>query len=216
MEFYQNKKGLTFVEVLVVMGIISILFGMFFYFWNTIDIFRKSRDSKRINDLNLIDSALKTLLATETNVNLGKENVIYISLPDTNSNCSTYNLPQVFSPYSYRCQTANNYLKIDGNGWIPVNFTLGKILNLTSLPVDPLNNKDYFYSYQVKGRRYKLTARFESKSNIPKMANDNGFEPTLYEVGSNLFISLPQNGLVGSTTGLFFFSVWALFRDVLL
>jgi prepilin-type N-terminal cleavage/methylation domain-containing protein len=193
----QNNKGMTFVEILVVIGVISILFASFFYIWNTMDIFRKSRDSKRINDLQLLDSALKTLLSTERNINLGEENIIYTSLPDSSSTCGSYNLLPLFSPYSYRCQTSQNYLKIDGNGWLPVNFTLGKILTISVLPIDPLNNKDYFYAYQVRYGRYKLTARFETQTNISKMANDGGFEPTLYEVGSDLFIPSPHSGLVG-------------------
>jgi hypothetical protein len=161
------------------------------------DIFRKSRDSKRINDLQLLDTALKTLLSTERNINLGEENIIYTSLPDSSSNCGSYNLLPLFFPYSYRCQTSENYLNVDGNGWLPVNFTLGKILTISVLPIDPLNNKDYFYAYQVRQGRYKLTARFETKTNISKMANDGGFEPTLYEVGSDLFIPSPHSGLVG-------------------
>ncbi len=198
MESYlQNNKGMTFVEILVVMAIISILFASFFYIWNTMDVFRKSRDSKRINDLQLLDNALKTLLSTERNINLGEENIIYTSLPDSSSTCGSYNLIPLFPPYSYRCQTFENYLKVDGNGWLPINFTLGKILTISVLPIDPLNNKDYFYAYQVRQGRYKLTARFENKTNISKMANDGGFEPTLYEVGSDLFIPSPHSGLVG-------------------
>jgi prepilin-type N-terminal cleavage/methylation domain-containing protein len=193
----QNKKGITLVEILIAMGIISILFASFFYIWNTMDIFRKSRDSKRINDLQLLDTALKTLLSTERNINLGEENVIYTSLPDSSSTCGSYDLVPLFSPYSYRCQTSQNYLKVDGDGWLPVNFTLGKILAISVLPIDPLNNKDYFYAYQVRQGRYKLTARFENQTNISKMANDGGFEPTLYEVGSDLFIPSPHSGLVG-------------------
>jgi prepilin-type N-terminal cleavage/methylation domain-containing protein len=192
-----NNKGMTLIEMLMVMVIISILFASFFYIWNTMDIFRKSRDSKRINDLQLLDTALKTILSTERNINLGEENIIYTSLPDSSSTCGSYNLLPLFSPYSYRCQTSDNYLKVDGNGWLPVNFTLGKILTISVLPIDPLNNKDYFYAYQVRQGRYKLTARFETQTNISKMANDGGFEPALYEVGSNLFIPSPHSGLVG-------------------
>jgi prepilin-type N-terminal cleavage/methylation domain-containing protein len=193
---FQNNKGMTLIEMLIVVTTISILFASFFYFWNTMDIFRKSRDSKRINDLQLLDTALKTLLSTEKNINLGEENIIYTSLPDSSSTCGNYNLLPLFPPYSYRCQTSDNYLKVDGNGWIPVNFTLGKILTISVLPIDPLNNKDYFYAYQVRYGRYKLTARFESQTNISKMVNDGGFEPTLYEVGSDLFIPSPHSGLV--------------------
>ncbi len=70
------------------------------------------------------------------------------------------------------------------------------VLVLSSLPVDPLNNADYFYAYQVKNGRYKLTARFEDKSFIEKMVLDGGLEPTLYEVGSDLRMPSPQSGLV--------------------
>ena len=194
---FQNNKGMTLIEMLMVVTTISILFASFFYFWNTMDIFRKSRDSKRINDLQLLDTALKTLLSTERNINLGEENVIYTSLPYLSSTCGFYSLIPLPSSYSYRCQTLQNYLKVDGNGWLPVNFTLGKILRVSVLPIDPLNNKAYFYAYQVRQGRYKLTARFENQVNISKMANDGGFEPTLYEVGSDLFIPSPHSGLVG-------------------
>jgi len=192
-----NNKGMTLLEIVIVFGIISILFASFFYIWNTLDIFRKSRDSKRINDLQLLDTALKTLLSTERNINLGEENIIYTSLPDSSLTCTSYKFDPLLSPYSYRCQTLQNYLKVDGSGWLPVNLTLGKILTISVLPIDPLNNKDYFYAYQVRQGRYKLTARFENQTNISKMANDGGFEPTLYEVGSDLFIPSPHSGLVG-------------------
>lgn len=200
MVFYQNKKlikGLTFVETIIVLGIVTFIFGSLYFLWRPLDIFRKSRDARRINDLQIIDTTLKTLLVTERDINLGEENIIYTSLPDSTSTCANYNLVSVYPPFSYKCKPVSDYLKIDGNGWIPVNFTLGKILSISSLPVDPLNNKDYFYAYQVKNNRYKLTARLESKSYILKMANDGGFEPTLYEVGSDLFISSPHSGLVG-------------------
>ncbi len=197
MEYYQNKKGLTFIEILISMSIIMILFATFFYIWNTLDIFRTARDNKRINDLNLLDSAIKTILAINPEINLGQENIIYTSLPDSSSTCGSYNLVKVFSPYSYRCQNSANYLRIDGNGWLPLDFRLGQIIGVSVLPIDPLNNQDYFYAYQVKGNRYKLTAKFESKKYLSKMLNDGGFEPTLYEVGSNLRIPSPHSGLVG-------------------
>jgi prepilin-type N-terminal cleavage/methylation domain-containing protein len=193
----QYRKGVTFVEMIIVLSIITILFATFFYIWNSLDIFRKSRDSKRINDLQLLDSDLKTIISTESNISLGQENIIYTSLPDSSSTCGSYNLIPVFSPYSYKCQTSQNYLKVDGTGWLPVNLTLGKILTISVLPVDPLNNKDYFYAYQVRNNRYKLTARLEAPVNISKMVNDGGIEPTLYEVGSDLFMPSPHSGLVG-------------------
>ncbi len=191
-----NNKGLTFIEILVSMAIIAFLFASFFYIWNTLDLFRTARDNKRINDLNFLDSAIKTLLATHPDLNLGQENLIYTSLPDSSSTCGSYNLIKIFPPFTYRCQTQANYLKIDGTGWLPIDFRLGKVLGLSVLPIDPLNNQNYFYAYQVKGNRYKITTRFESKKYLFKMVEDGGFEPTLYEVGSNLRIASPHSGLI--------------------
>jgi type II secretory pathway pseudopilin PulG len=195
MNFHHNNKGMTVVEMLMVLGLLSMLFGLSFYLWNAMDIFRKTRDTQRINDIQVLDTALKTILTTESNVNLGEENIIYTSLKDASSTCGSYNLTPLYAPFSYRCSATPT--DINGNGWLPVNFKVSKIFIIEALPIDPLNNKDYFYAYQVKQRRYKLTVRFESKNNIPKMANDGGFEPTLYEVGSNLFIPSPHSGLVG-------------------
>jgi type II secretory pathway pseudopilin PulG len=195
MNFHHNNKGMTVVEMLMVLGLLSMLFGLSFYLWNAMDIFRKTRDTQRINDIQVLDTALKTILATEINANLGEENIIYTSLTDSSSTCGSYNLTPLYAPFSYRCSATPT--DISGNGWLSVNFTVSKIFIISSLPIDPLNNKDYFYAYQVKQGRYKLTARFEGKNNIPKMANDGGFEPTLYEVGSNLFIPSPHSGLVG-------------------
>ena len=197
MEFYQNKKGATLIEILIVISVISALFGSFFYIWDALDIFRKARDAKRLNDLNLLNSTIQSILNIEGNINLGEENLIYLSLPDSSSTCRSYNLAKIHPPYSYRCQNQNNLQKVDGSGWIPINLTLGKIISLSILPIDPLNNQDYFYAYQVKNERYKLTAKFESYSYITKMIQDGGFEPILYEIGSDLKIPSPHSGLIG-------------------
>lgn len=196
MESYQNKKGFSLIEILVVLGIILILFTSFFLIWNNLDIFRRARDAKRINDLSLIESTLKTLILTNTNVNLGNEDIIYTSLADSSSTCGSYSLIKVSSPYSYHCVSSSTLTNTDGLGWIPIDFTQSKIVILSSLPVDPLNNQDYFYAYQVKNGRYKLTAKLESPANIYKMLNDGGFESTLYEIGSDVNFPSPQSGLV--------------------
>lgn len=196
MNYSQNSRGFSLIEILVVLGLMIFLFGSFFYFWNTSQVFKKGRDSRRISDLQALDAAIKNLLVTQSDLNLGQENIIYLSLPDSSSTCGSYSLNKISSPFSYRCQTITNYLKTDGNGWLPINFASGSVIVLSSLPKDPLNNADYFYAYQVKNGRYKLTARFEDKSFIEKMVSDGGLELTLYEVGSDLRIPSPQSGLV--------------------
>lgn len=196
MNYSQNNRGFSLIEVLIVLGLMIFLFSSFFYLWNTSQVFKKGRDSRRINDLQTLDAAIKNLLATQSDLNMGEENIIYTSLPDSSSTCGNYALNKISSPFSYRCQAVGDYLKTNGQGWLPINFASSSVLVLSSLPVDPLNNADYFYAYQVKNGRYKLTARFEDKSFIEKMVFDGGLEPTLYEVGSDLRMPSPQSGLV--------------------
>lgn len=192
-----NKKGFTIFEILIVIFLIGVLSAILFFAFNSLDVIKRARDSKRINDLQALNSAIQILINQNPYVFLGEENIIYLSLPDTNSNCSTYlsKLPPLYSPFSYRCVNSNDFRKINGQGWLPLNFS-NLLLGISSLPIDPLNNSDYFYAYTKKGNKYKLTARMESENFALMMVNDGGIEPLLYEIGSDLKIPNPQSGLV--------------------
>lgn len=192
-----EKKGFSLIEILITIAIIGILYTSFFYIWNSLEIFSKARDTKRINDLNLLNSAIQSILATQNNIYLGNENIIYISLPDSTSTCLNYSLVKINSPYSYQCKNQENFQNIDGSGWIPIDFKLSKIINITNLPIDPINNQDFFYAYITKNSKFKLTAKLESKQYSQKMINDGGIEPTLYEIGNNPRIPSPNSGLIG-------------------
>lgn len=188
------KKGLTLVEILVVLMILGFSFSLFFYTWNSVELYKRVRDNRRLNDLQVLDTTLKTFLLDNSEIVLGDEDTIYLSLPDSSSTCGSYNLPKIFSPFVYRCVATPS--SIDGSGWIPINFSSAKFLSLSILPLDPSNNQDYFYAYQVKGNKYKITARLESRALSSRMITDGGFEPTLYEIGNYLNFPSPQSGLV--------------------
>ncbi|MCS7200678.1 MAG: prepilin-type N-terminal cleavage/methylation domain-containing protein [Patescibacteria group bacterium] len=196
MAYFRSNKGFSLIEILVVLGLLTIIFSTFFYFWNSSQAFKKVRDSRRMNDLQAIDMAIKNLIINYSDIYLGEENIIYISLPDATSTCNSYNLTQVYSPFSYRCRASTTYLNVDGSGWLPINFVSGSVMMLSSLPRDPLNNSSYFYSYQTRAGRYKLSARLEDPIFLEEMIRDGGLEPTLYEVGNDLRIPSPQSGLV--------------------
>ena len=194
---YLNKKGFTILEILIVIFLIGVFSAILFFAFNSLDVIKKARDSRRINDLQVLNSAIQILLNQNPDVFLGNENLIYLSLPDNNSNCSFYlsKLPPLYLSFSYRCVTSDNLRKINGQGWLPFNFS-NLLLGISSLPIDPLNNADYFYSYITKGNKYKLTAKMESENFSLAMLDDGGIEPLLYEVGSDLKIPSPQSGLV--------------------
>jgi hypothetical protein len=130
---------------------------------------------------------------TLNELNYASSNVVYISLPDNNTNCSNWfsQLPSLPSGWSYRCSATPT--NIDGTGWIPIPFSNFPILNISQLPIDPLNKSPYYYSFVVGGS-YKVTAKPEE--NYSPAINDGGIEPLLYEAGTDKKLSTFQSGLV--------------------
>lgn len=192
-DYYQ--QGFSLIEILLVIIIISVLSGIFFFFFNYSEINRINRDVQRLNDLSVLRFVID-------NLNLDAlddlENNIYLSLPDTTSSCANYNLNTIYSPFAYKCQPAANLRNTDSSGWLPINMQLQSIVGINSLPLDPLNNEQYFYAFQVKDKKYKLSARLESSSKGTEMVYDGGSNLTLYEVGSGLNFASVHDGLVGA------------------
>jgi len=187
------KNSFTLVELLIVIAIIAILGAATIFVINPTEILKKTRDTVRISDLKNLDLALQ--MAELEGLDLGNPNVVYISLPDSNSNCSSYSLPSLPSGWSYHCASEADYRKVDGNGWIPVNFTaLSSGAPFSSLPVDPINDENHYYMYFVGGS-YELNTWFESQKYAKQMSQDGGDNPCLYEKGSNLSLGV-EPGLV--------------------
>ncbi|MER3407150.1 MAG: hypothetical protein C4278_01870, partial [Patescibacteria group bacterium] len=196
---FLNKKSFTVIEILITLFLISFLFGILFFVFNAPENIKRAQDGKRINDLRTIFIAINNLLVNNPNAYLGDDNVIYISLPDNNPNCSNWfsKLPPVSPPFSYKCVSQENLTKINGQGWLPIDFTQVQVgVTLNTLPIDPLNNQNNFYAYLKRGDRFKLTAKLNSQSFSYLMWQDGGIEPILYEVGNDLNIPNPQSGLV--------------------
>jgi prepilin-type N-terminal cleavage/methylation domain-containing protein len=87
----QNSKSFTLIELLIVLALISILATILILTINPGGIFSRARDTKRINDLKNIEKIMDTLYSTEqtfNELNYVSSNVVYISLPDNNTNCS--------------------------------------------------------------------------------------------------------------------------------
>jgi len=185
-----NKySSFTLIELIVVLAIISILVTILIATIKPTEIFKKSRDSKRIADLKNIEKIIDLLYSTYPNfneLNYASTNIVYISLKDTSATCANWinDLPPLPSGYEYRCSA--NPQNIDGTGWIPIPFNSFDIINIANLPIDPINKPPYYYTFVVGGS-YEITAKLE---NIPKtkshsLANDDGDHPLILEAGSN-------------------------------
>lgn len=95
------------------------------------------------------------------------------------------------SGWSYRC--SQNPKNIDGTGWIPIPFGLNSLLNVRSLPVDPINKPPYYYAF-IAGGGYKITAKLDIMKEFS--INDGGNDPLVYEAGNNLKLPSIQYGLI--------------------
>ncbi|MBU4338844.1 hypothetical protein KKD57_04800, partial [Patescibacteria group bacterium] len=200
----KNKRNI-FLIILIIIGIIAILVSI--YILNlkpyVAELEKRDRDPARIEDLSLIDSALTKLRDANPNIFWGDQNRVYVSLPSYSANCSGLELPSLPEGFEYRCKTEAEYLKIDGQGWLPVDFTkLPKDFKFEkSLPKDPVKTDDsrYYYSYTIGEKNdFVITSLLESDEYLKKTAlNDGGTDPMRLEVGSNLQLWAKVSGLVG-------------------
>ena len=190
MKLLGRIKGFTIVELLITITIIVILGGVAIIYLDPISRLKEARDSKRSQELNQIDGALR-LVYTQGKIR-GDANIVYVSLPDASSTCGsyTYALPVLPAGWSYRCATTDNYLKVDGTGWIPVNFNVipgGS--TLATLPIDARNDVEYYYAYVTDptDRTFALGSYFESQKHQQLAATkDAGSDSRRYEIGTKV------------------------------
>ena len=138
-----RNYGFTLLELLIVIGILAILGTAIVIVLRPTEFNRQSRDSIRTQDLTALRGALD-LIEFEgkllKKVVSDPDTIVYVSIPDTDSSCLNIGLPPLPSGWQYRCVTEANLRKVDGNGWVPVDFTkLSTRSPLTKLPVDPVN-----------------------------------------------------------------------------
>lgn len=73
----------------------------------------------------------------------------------------------------------------DGTGWVKIDLT-GE---MATLPDDRSRYTfSHYYRYCSNGKDWELNTILESKQNLPKMKDDSGDNPNVYEIGSNLNI----------------------------
>ena len=215
-----KRKAFTLLELLIVIGILAILSTTVMIVINPADLLARARDSNRISDLSTVNSAINAFVVFYDSPSLGSVNTVYVSLPSDQSNCSDLNLPALPSGWSYHCVTQANLRKVDGNGWIPIDFTQMDIGSpISHLPVDPKNtytqdlsqSNDFFLTYAVNSsKQWELNTKTESAKfgfvdrdgfpivNAATIPINDGGDNGLYEIGSNLTIIPDSGGLCPS------------------
>ncbi len=191
------KKSFTLTEILIVIGIIFILVSVLIFILKPLEIFTEARDNQRISDIKNIEKAITLININNphfSELDYASSNTIYLSLPDTSSTCGSWlsQLPSLPPPWKYHC--SSNPTNVDGTGWIPILFSNNAFLNLSKLPIDPINNGLYYYTFVV-GAGYELTVLLErsNKKGVNSISdNDGGTSPYIYEVGSNKNLTLNE------------------------
>ena len=189
-----RTKSFTLIEIIIVLTIIAALIGVLILVLNPQNTLNASNDLKRQSDLKNLNLAISLVLAKGFGV--GSPNIVYTSLPDSSSTCSTWinqgllsNLP---SGWVYHCSASTTYQNIDGTGWLPINFRGDGLNSFNILPIDPTNNPPYYYTYVASSSQYELTALFQDSNNIGPNSisgKDGGDDFIAYEVGSNLSLT---------------------------
>jgi len=195
-----NKNNEKILKILIVIGIIAILVSVCMQYLKPLvaELLVQKKDQIRIRDISLINSAINKLQKINPYFFLGEPNKVYISIPSSQLNCESLELPSLPDAWEYRCKPETKYKKIDGNGWIPVDFTkLSDNSSFKLLPIDPVNSANglSYYTY-ITGEGWALTSLLGSNKFIKQSAfNDEGTNPARFEIGSNLQLWAKASGL---------------------
>ncbi|MCL5784215.1 MAG: prepilin-type N-terminal cleavage/methylation domain-containing protein [Patescibacteria group bacterium] len=159
-------QGFTLTELLVVLAIVVIFVAIVLVVINPFEVMKKGRDSTRMSDLDNLQKAIIVALSNST---------------DTAATlCHNSAVPCTDSSLSLGAR--NN----DSTGWVKVDFTGQLTLSISTLPVDPINNPTYHYTYYSDGVSFELNAVLESSKQRFTMAQDGGDNNNVYEVGTDL------------------------------
>jgi len=191
------KKGFTLVELLVVIAILALLMSIVIVTLNPAEILRKTRDTKRVSDLNSLRTALNLYVTDKASPDLdyGATDCAadtFFSL-DTCPGTSVSQSPRV-NPI---CAATSTRL-VNGTGWVPVELSsISSGSPLSALPVDPTNatsstpasNLYYTYACDSGAVTFEFDAQMESTyykngGDGDVVSKDGGDASTLFEVGS--------------------------------
>ena len=205
------KKSFTLVELMIVIAILAILTAIVIFTLNPSELFKKNRDSRRVTDIQTLYKGITFMETWNTNgISYGNTSIVFISLPDSSSTCSSYTLPTLPTGYLYSCVSTSNLRNSDSTGWVPIDFTISNNNRyISNLPIDPTNNETYYYSYNPGGS-FEINSLLESNEYISKFAsNDGGDSSNSYENGTSLlalptifpnnWIKIPGNSLYNTS-----------------
>lgn len=158
-----RQKGLTMLELIISLAIIMILVTASIIVINPVEKKEKARDNKRLSDISTLDRAINEYLLDNGNY------------PDAVDTLRESNSLPVGSSALYNAV----------GGWIAADISK----YTSKMPVDPLNDATYHYSYYHTVSAYELDTPMEYLTDEPQ--NDGGDDPVVYELGNDLTLISP-------------------------
>ena len=210
---HDDHHGFTLIELLVTITILAILITIIVVLIDPAEIFKKTRDARRIADLSGMRDAL-TFVSVASGGVFDADGGNISTCSDEGSRSVYVSAPQEITMHSAPSgwmwkQVAKVFIAtVGGTGWIPVNFTgVTGGSSLFNLPIDPRNvdspsvGSRFFYSYACRraDSKFELNAKLESADFGPgggddKSVIDGGDVSDVYEIGSSANI-LPTSGV---------------------
>ncbi|NCN53079.1 type II secretion system protein [Candidatus Wolfebacteria bacterium] len=190
-----NKKGFTLLELVIVIGILAVLGAVSVLVLNPAQLFAQARDTNRLNDMGVMRNALALYVSTVSSPDMDGgtsscSTLCYVGTSGVAANCG--------SRHGSKTTTIDTTREVDGNGWVPVNFSAvsgGPALSV--LPIDPTNDTTYFYSYACDNtaKTYELNANMESSryantGTDDQESTDGGNNADIYEIGTDSGLDL--------------------------
>lgn len=171
----KSVRGFTLVEFLVAIAIIAILASVIILIINPVELIKRSRDAARIKDLENLQQAINVSMQE------GLTSLESILCKDS----------------GYPCNGSSNIgtRLTNGSGWVKANLAVQNSVTVATLPVDPLNNPDYHYTYCADADSWEINTTLESDQQSYRMATDGGNEVDKYEVGSNYLLLALGSGV---------------------
>jgi len=202
-EEYKNKyiQSFSLVELLIVIAVLIIMAGALVVVISPGELLAQARDSNRMSELNSLNKAITMHANYAIGAFRGDPNVVYTSLLSTSLNCADLSLPALPAGWSYRCVTTEaNLRRIDGSGWLPINFNaIPGGSPFIQLPIDPINSaaSTLYFAYTRGSGGYAAVALLESARHGRSALQDGGNDAGRYEVGTDLLLWSRASGLVG-------------------
>jgi len=206
----QQARGFTLIELIVTVAILAVLITIVVVALNPAEQLQRSRDAKRVADLDAIKTAINLYLAqATTTINLsgdptanarcvgGSGSSAFFANTATPNTISGTGLAQVVTSTGQTVATSSISMVSPVYTWMPA--LLGQTPGgtpLGNLPLDPSTgagvSTSTYYAYACRSNNtFELTARLESsyfKSDLNLIGTDGGNSSSTYEVGTDLTI----------------------------